>query len=163
MDIMLPCKFSLPFFHLSFVNYWEKVCFQRIQTQKLIHRRRQASFLSLSVLQGRKSQTGQFTWVRFRETRSCNSPVFIHYQKERWGFRKIHKGGGELDKGVQEMKFGQGRDWRAPLWVRDSEADLKYSCESVLIIVLLLCTLLCSSAGQRLWGGVSPKPASVCP
>lgn len=50
MDIMLPCKFSLPFFHLSFVNNRDKVCFQReYKHKKLIHRRRQASFLSLSL------------------------------------------------------------------------------------------------------------------
>lgn len=101
-----------------------------------------------------KSQTGQFTRVRFLETGACNSPVFIRYWSKRWGFTEICRGG---DKGVQEMKRGQGRGWWAPLsqglwsgpqtlmWVSP------HYCAPIVHASLFLFRT------HRLWGGVNPK------
>lgn len=46
MDIMLPCKFRLPFFRLSFINNRDKVCFQSTNTKADTQKR--TSLFSLS-------------------------------------------------------------------------------------------------------------------
>lgn len=49
MDIKLPCKFSLPFFRLSFVNNRDKVCFQREDKHKSRYTEEDKPLFSLSL------------------------------------------------------------------------------------------------------------------
>lgn len=76
MEMMLPSELSLPFF--SAIT--DKVCFQRSTKADL---QKRTSLLSLPLMHALvlwgKSQTGQFTRVRFLETRAGNSPAFIRY------------------------------------------------------------------------------------
>lgn len=70
----------------------------REQAQRLILRKEQTClcFLSLSCV-------GGFAQVRFQETQSSNSPVFIHYWR---GGEDLGRGG--RDKAVQEMNQSKG-------------------------------------------------------
>lgn len=119
---------------------------ERVQTQKLAHRRGQASFLSL-VLSCRFYGGGQVN-SHGSDFKKLNLAIHL------FSFATEGRGGdleGSLrggDKGVQEMKCGQRRGFGEPLCESGTlEQKLKLSCESVLVIVLPLYALLCSSPG----------------
>lgn len=94
---MLPYKFSLPFLSLSLHNKRTKACFQSERTGTKTDTQEGTDFaFSLSC-------GGGFAQVRFQETQSSNSPVFIHYRR---GGEDLGRGG--RDKGVQEMNKSRG-------------------------------------------------------
>lgn len=116
------------------------------KVQKLIYRRGQASFLSLShscLFCG-----GEAKPVNSHGSDFSKLELVIHlfsFATEVRGEDLQRSAEGEI-RGFRKWSVASGGVGE-PLWVRDSEADLKHSCESVLIIVLPLYALLCSSLG----------------